>query len=319
MLFNPQKIAVIDIVKPHLPCYNEPKGGGDMDTGNKLFAFDKAFHRGQMRLPSAEIRQIAELSVIMGGEIREHIQTCDEITYAVSGSAVVCSGEREFEMTAGQIHYIRQGEYHKITASETENFRYICIGFLPNTACGSIRGFLNAVKDRKDFVVEDRGDIHTLFSMLLGEVYARDESSDDMIHFYFCQMLILLCRILSGKIGEKPNKINAATTSHAVYQALRYMDKEYLHIGQVKEVADALSYSEYYLSHEFREKMGITMKEYLMQKKILMSAGLLENSNMSVTDISEQVRFASPHSFSQAFRRYMGVSPSQYRENVQKQ
>lgn len=284
-----------------------------MSVTSKLFSYDRIFPWGQMVTPSAEIRQIAELSVIKGGEIREHIQNCDEITLAVSGKAQIFSGENVYEMTAGQIHFIRTGEYHKIVADPEENFRYCCIGYLPGEDDG-IRAFLDAVKDKEDFLVEDQGGIQTIMNRLIEEFYIRDEESNAMIHFYFCQMLILLYRILSGKSKEKLSKINTSTSNQAVYRALKYIDSEYLHLEKVSEVAVALSYSEYYLSHVFREKMDMTMKEYILQKKLQMAATLLETSNMSITEISDQLHFAGLHSFDVAFKRHTGLSPSEYRK-----
>ena len=287
-----------------------------MAVSSKLFSYDRSFPRGQLVTPSAEIRQIAELSVIKGGEIMEHTQACDEITLAVSGRAKIFSGESVYEMEAGQIHFIRTGQYHKIVADDAENFRYYCIGFLPGEDNG-IRAFLDAVKDKTDFLVEDQGGIQTLMSRLLEEFYIRDAESDHMIHLYFSQMLILLYRILSGSSREKLTKINTSTSNQAVYRALRYVDSEFWHLEKVSQVAQALNYSEYYLSHVFRQKMDMTMKDYLLQKKITAAANLLKTGNMSITEISDQLRFASLHSFGMAFKRCMGLSPTEYRKKMQ--
>ena len=60
--------------------------------------------------------------------------------------------------------------------------------------------------------------------------------------------------------------------------------------------------------------MEMTLKEYLMQKKLITAIELLENSNMKISDISDQLHFASLHTFGLAFKRHTGVSPSQYRK-----
>ena len=289
-----------------------------MSVTSKLFSYDRIFPWGQMVTPSAVIRQIAELSVIKGGEIREHIQNCDEITLAVSGRAQIFSGEKTYEMTAGQIHFIRRGEYHKIVADPEENFRYCCIGYLPGDDAG-IRAFLDAVKDKKDFLVEDQGGIQTIMNRLIEEFYIRDEESNAMIHFYFCQMLIQLYRILSGKSKEKLSKINTSTSNQAVYQALKYIDSEYLHLEKVSEVAQALSYSEYYLSHVFREKMDMTVKAYLQRKKLMAASELLESSSMTVTAIADHLGFSTLHSFEVAFKQMTGLSPTRYRAQTREQ
>ena len=87
-----------------------------------------------------------------------------------------------------------------------------------------------------------------------------------------------------------------------------------MRIANVKQVSDVLSYSEYYLSHVFKEKMDMTMKDYLMQKKIMTAIELLKESNMCISEISEQLHFSSLHSFGVAFKRYMGMSPSELRK-----
>jgi len=282
---------------------------------SKLFSFDKIFAQGQLHTESAEIRQIAELAVMKGGEIREHIQYCDELTYAVSGTATIYSGDTCREMTAGEIHFIRKGQYHKIVAGPEQNFRYFCIGYQPNPTCESVDIFLRTVADAPFFFAEDEGNIKTLFEMLLNEFYIRDEESNLMIHFYFSQMLIQLHRILTGSSREKLQKSSSASSNHAVYRALQYMDREYACITSVKQVAKDLSYSEYYLSHVFKEKMDVTVKDYLMRKKITAAAHMLTESNMTVTEISEQLHFSSLHSFGTAFKRYMGMSAGEFRRS----
>ena len=126
---------------------------------------------------------------------------------------------------------------------------------------------------------------------------------------------MLLYRILTGKSAETLNKINSSTSNQAVYRALKFIDREYLRITSIKEIAEELSYSEYYLSHIFKEKMNITIKDYLLQKKMITAVELLQNSNMTVTEISEQLHFSSLHSFGIAFKRYTGMSASEFRSS----
>lgn len=284
-----------------------------MNITNKLFSYDKTFRRGQMRLPAAEIIQIAELSLMKGSEIPAHVQICDEITYVVSGNATVTSGDKVFELHPGDIHYIRKGLSHRIAADPNTNFRYCCIGFHPNAEYAEIRVFLDAVQTKKDFLIPDTGNIGTLFPLLIDEFHIRDTESDSMIHFYFCQILIQLYRMLSGKSKEKLSKINTTASNVAVYRTVNLIDREYVRLRQVREIAQELSYSEYYLSHIFREKMDMTIKAYLLQKKLIAASELLENSSMSVTAIADYLGFATIHSFEVAFKHMTGVSPVRYR------
>ena len=284
-----------------------------MKYSNTLFWYEKNLKRGEMQTPAADILQVAELAVAVGSEITGHTQNCDEITYVVSGKATVWSGDHVFQMSEGQIHYIKAGNYHRIVADRDENFRYCCIGFLPRADYKEIGGFLEAVSDRPDFLIEDEGNIKTLFPLLIDEFHIRDAESNAMIHFYFCQMLIQMYRILCGKSREKLSRLNTSDSNLAVYRTLKYIDQYYTHLTQVRQIAQELSYSEYYLCHIFREKMDMTVKDYLLKKKIMTAAELLETSSMSVSEIAEHLHFSSLHAFGLVFKRYMDVSPSQYR------
>lgn len=257
--------------------------------------------------------QISELSLIKSGEIGEHIQHCDEITYVVSGKATVYSGDKTFELSTGQVHYIKEGQRHKIVADENSNFHYFCIGLTLKEDFAELDAFRNAVADLTMFVTEDTGRIRSLFGQLLNESYFQDEESNNMIHFYFCQLLILLYRAKQGSANEKVIRMNNSASNHAVYRALKYIDRNYMTITSIRQIAKELSYSEYYLSHVFKENMEMTMKHYLMQKKILTAAELLKNSNMTISEIAEHLHFSSLHSFSDAFKRYMHTTASDFR------
>ncbi len=285
---------------------------------DRLFDYNNFFGEGQMKIPAGDIIQVAELSLIRNGEIPHHIQLCDEITYAVSGKATIYSGDSQFKMSAGQIHYIRQGQAHRIVADPDHHFHYCCIGFILDPCCKSTQNFLHAIQDIPDFLAKDEGNIHTLFDLLMNEFFIRDDESDAMINFYLCQMLILLYRILNGASKEKSSKTTAPLSNQAVYRALKYIDRHYLRLTSVKNVAKELSYSEYYLSHEFKQKMDITMKDYLLRKKIMTAAELLKYSNMSISEITEQLNFSSLNTFGAAFKRYMHVSASEFRRQNSK-
>ena len=289
-----------------------------MDTASKLFSYGKSMQKVQLQIAAGSIAQMLEVSVIKSREITEHIQECDEITYVVSGKAKVYSGDECFEMSAGQIHFIKKGMSHRIVADDNHNFHYYCIGFELNPEYEDVRIFSDIVRNTKHVITKDDGRLKSLFASMLNEFFAHDSESTRMINYYFCQILITLYRILCGNVQDNSLKFNATCHSHVVYHILKYIDRHYLMITSVKEIAQALSYSEYYLSHIFKEKMDMTIKDYVMQKKIATAAELLQSSNMSIGEIAEQLNFSSLHSFGQAFKRYMNMSASNFRKLQQK-
>lgn len=288
-----------------------------MDFSSRRFKYDALLMYKNLKMPVGELFQVSEISLIRGGEIDEHIQYCDEITYAVSGKAMIYSGEKCEEIREGQVHYIKSSLKHKIVASDDANFNYICIGFFPGKDIPEINSFFNVREETDTFIKDDDGSLKNLTSLFLNEFYMQDEQSHIMINSFFLQILISLARIYKGNFNYIDKK-SSSTSNYAVYKALRYIDKEFMHITSVKDIAKALSYSEYYLSHIFSEKIGMSIKEYIVKKKLYSAAEMLKTSDLSIDRLSEYLNFNSAHTFHQAFKKSYSLSPGEYRKKYRK-
>lgn len=288
-----------------------------MGFSSRTFAYDALLCNKKFKVPAGELCQVSQITVIRGGEIEEHIQYCDEITYAISGRAKMYSGDRCEEIREGQIHYIKSGMYHKIIADDDMSFSYICIGFIPDPLNAEIRAFLDLRDDTETFIKNDDGNVRNLVLMFLNEFYIQDEQSGIMTESFFKLILNAVSRIYRENRSYKDKK-STSTSNYAVYKAIRYIDANYRTISNVKNVAKALSYSESYLSHIFSEKIEMSVKEYIIKKKLQLAAEMLKTDDISIEKLSEYLNFNSPHTFRQAFKKLYSQSPSEYRKTFSK-
>ena len=282
-----------------------------MEFTNKLFEFNNVFSNEFYKVDVGKIFQVSELSLAAGGEIEEHLQICDEITYVISGSARFYIGNDETELAPRQICYIKKGLLHRIVANS--DFRYLCVGVIVNPENGYVGRFLKSAADKEWFVKNDSGDIRITMEMLVNEFYFPDGQTNDMVSLYMSTLYVRMVRLLEGESREPRQKPGAARIQHTVYRIIRYIDREYMNIKSVGDIAKRFSYSEYYLAHLFKEKVGVSIKQYIVMRKMERAAELLRKTNISVTDISEQLGFCSPHTFSQAFKKAFLISPSAFR------
>ena len=288
-----------------------------MSITNRLFSFSNCFSEGQLILPFGEVRQVDELSILRGSSIDAHTQHCDEITYAISGKAIFLSGEDAAALSPGQIHYIRKGVKHSIIADPESNFRYLCIGFNPDPNYGPIAPLLPRIRSHSHCILSDDGRIKILTQLLINDFYDWDTYSATMANGYLVEILTTLLRLIEGKTqSSAAQKFPRTASNFAIYNILHYIDRDYLNIQSIQDIARQTAYSEYYISHLFSEKMGTTVKEYITRKKILHAASLLRDSNITVADAAEAVGFSSPHAFRVAFRRYMQCIPTEYRKQA---
>ncbi len=281
----------------------------------KIYSFKNYFRPSDYILPIGSVIQVEELALDVNSVMTEHIQMCDEITYVISGKAKsYCDGECT-PLSAGDVHFINRGYTHSIVTESSEKFRYICIGIVLDNSYEPIANFNNLVKAGKEFAAKDGGDIRILSELLLNEFYTRDSCSDLMINLYLTQIFTFLYRLFSHTATEPLQKSPVfAPNNYSIYNVLRYIDREYMNITSVKAIAKKLSYNEHYLSHMFKDKMGISIKQYITQKKIAQAEILLETTELDIESIATQLNFSSAHSFYQAFRRYHPVSPINYRK-----
>ncbi len=159
-----------------------------MKYSERVFEFNNIFEKELLELDVGNIYQVAELSVIRGGQITQHMQRCDEITYVVSGNAEIISNDNKSEISQGQIHYIKNGCTHQIQAAPDNNFRYVCIGFFPNLKNSSVKSFYEKCDGRDSFIADDNGVVKNIAEFLIREFYNYDEHSNRMIDQYIADV-----------------------------------------------------------------------------------------------------------------------------------
>lgn len=78
-------------------------------------------------------------------------------------------------------------------------------------------------------------------------------------------------------------------------------------------LSDRVGLSPNYLNHLFREEMHETLKSYVMRIRMEKAADMLRNTDMRIHEVASQVGFPTARYFSDAFSKYYGVTPKEYR------
>lgn len=98
-------------------------------------------------------------------------------------------------------------------------------------------------------------------------------------------------------------------------QVLDYIDA-YLHQEiKLTDLASLLGMSEFYFSRQFKQVIGTTPYQYLLQQRIERAKQLLRQSDRSIADIALTCGFNSHSHLSKQFRQLTGTTPKAYRLN----
>lgn len=101
---------------------------------------------------------------------------------------------------------------------------------------------------------------------------------------------------------------------NCIGQAMDYIQEHLEENPGRTEVAEHVHMNQDYFSRVFREHTGLTFKEYLLQEKMERAKKLLKNTRLSVGVIGMKLGYDNFSHFTSSFKKYMGITPKEYRE-----
>lgn len=125
-----------------------------------------------------------------------------------------------------------------------------------------------------------------------------------------------LCGILTDMYEDK--HVNGASklsssAGEAISETIGYMERHYAEDISVKELARMVHMTPYAFIRLFKRQIGLTPYEYLLKSRITRARLLLEQTDLSVTEIAEQVGFHNANNFIRKFKMLANTTPLQYR------
>ena len=128
-----------------------------------------------------------------------------------------------------------------------------------------------------------------------------------------------MCLLIDSNIKNICNEIcerKESGNKKLISEIVKYIDESYYCIElSLTSVAEYFNLSSSYLSRFFKEQTGYNFLEYLNKKRIEESAKLINLYSMrtSINDIAEKVGFTNDTTFRRQFKKYIGVTPVEYR------
>lgn len=105
-----------------------------------------------------------------------------------------------------------------------------------------------------------------------------------------------------------------AETLRHLRRARDHIDRNYARPLDLGELAAVATMSKYHFVRSFDATYGETPMRYVTRRRIERAQDLLRSANLSVTEVSAAVGFASLGSFSSRFSALVGESPIAYRD-----
>lgn len=124
----------------------------------------------------------------------------------------------------------------------------------------------------------------------------------------FTEIVVYLSRVYS----ESPPP--ASRTLLGVGKIISHIENHYDKPLTISQLASLSHVSPSTLDRNFRRAMGCAPIDYLIRVRIMRAAKLLQEGNLSITEIAYRVGFGDSNYFSRQFKKLTGCTPRRYRQ-----
>lgn len=125
---------------------------------------------------------------------------------------------------------------------------------------------------------------------------------------YVIHVLMNIMDSMCAKVPSARNKV--------VIESIDYIEKFYMEDISLLTLSEHVHMNHIYISRLIKRETGETFLDILTNTRMKKASELLANSDYKTYEISYRVGIKDSGYFSQVFKKYYGVTPSEYRENL---
>lgn len=291
-------------------------------------------HRPESPLQLGIIAELIELTM----PVVAHRHDFWEIAFAVKGSGQHEDQQGRLPILSGDVWIVRPGQWHAypLVGDSLSIFNLLLSHafistYLPSLPALSYFGdtFFTSALDPYQYVLstplaymrlspQGLERIHALLIELASELERAAKGSAALCVGIVLQILGLLERYGTSQPGPSAGSL-AARYDPGVLAAVDYIEQHYALPLTLDEIADQSGYAPTYLTRKFRQYLGMPPIDYLLQVRLQHACALLQNTTDAVTAIALAVGFSDSRYFATRFRAELGVTPTVFRRQAQRQ
>ena len=236
-----------------------------------------------------------------------HLHSAVEIFFFSQGSSNVLYGNERFCLSAGDVFIAFPNQIHGYEESRDIRGALLIVPLKP--FLGAYYSMLTGKFPQKPYLKRGEWE-HSGLPALLALAQQDLQSSGEMLMQGYLHIIV-------GKLLSLLTLNDSPTESDdGLKKILLYLNAHYKEPVSRQQIAKAVGYNESYVSHVFSNALNITIPEYINSLRIYDATKLLEQTELSVTQISSEIGFGSIRNFNRVFLRHTGVSPKEYRSTL---
>lgn len=255
-----------------------------------------------------------------------------EIFVCTRGNGRYLIGEKEYAFEEGDVFVINDSELHKSEIYENGFFDALIVMFsaekmFQNNTVIDNRDILEMFYNRTDsfsHLFRPEPDKKLIYenvcNLMLREYEEKQEGYKGAVKMLLTWFLLELNRQYMRDEGDHICYTIGEKIKHKkiISEVLNYVDQHYKEDIVLGELADKLYVNQSYLSREFKKETGYSMVKFITNKRIREARTLLRDTDLLITEIATTVGYNNITHFNAMFKKEIGISPKEFRNQIKK-
>jgi len=251
-----------------------------------------------------------------------------EFVYVDKGAVCARGGDLELNLIRGDIIFHEPNEFHSLHAYGKIAPNLVVMSFSAESP--GINWFRRKVvrignqeQELLARIIHEAGNAFSsdLSDPWLPRLKKRPDqvfASEQLIRIYLEQFLISIVRrsLHIDDDREPVSPLREKTDKDAFNRAIEFINNNLVDMVNLDAMCRSTGYSCTYLEQVFKNKTGRSVMEYYKVTKLERAKDLIRTGDYSFTQIASVLNYSSVQYFSKVFKRFVGMTPSEYSSSV---
>ena len=238
-----------------------------------------------------------------------------DLTYYIEGKAYI--------LKPWDILFVNKNEIHKPVVNSDKYYERIVIWLNPDFMAKYAQGnndllkcFEVAIKNNYNLLRLNMKSIEVIKN-LIQDIQSCNNSnefgSEILKESLFVQLMVLMNRLFLN--SDKNRDIEDIQYDKTIEGVLNYINSNLENDLSIDTIASEFFISKYYLMRKFKNQIGSSIHNYVVQKRLILARSLISDG-LSMSSVCSRCGFNDYSSFVSAFKKVYGVSPSNYNPTI---
>ena len=238
-----------------------------------------------------------------------------DLTYYIEGKAYI--------LKPWDILFVNKNEIHKPVVNPNKYYERIVIWLNPDFMAKYAQGNNNllkcfevAIKNNYNLLRLNMKSIEIIKNLIQDIQNCNNSNefgSEILKESLFVQLMVLMNRLFLN--SDKNRDIEDIQYDKTIEGVLNYINSNLENDLSIDTIASEFFISKYYLMRKFKNQIGSSIHNYVVQKRLILARSLISDG-LSMSSVCSRCGFNDYSSFVRAFKNVYGVSPSNYNPTI---